>query len=543
MREIFNVLKVYIRSLVVGPIFKLIEAIIEVLLPLLIATVIDSLVQGDELVLTALKMVGLVILGLIFAVCAQYIAAKTSQSFGTDLRNKLFKHITNLSTLQIQKYGTSNITNRIMYDSTNLELAAAMFIRLVIRVPFICIASLVMTFIIDKKIATILLISIVIFTIIVLIIIKRSSNLLKKAQISLDKIVLKVKESLTNIRLIRSFVAQSKEIDKFEKLNEQRNKLIMKTNVVSSYLNPITTFILNITIIIILYYGNIQINTNNLTGGELIAIINYITQILASIIIFSNLITIYTRAYTSAQRIGEIFEEKTHENKGQIKEFVDTDIAIELKNVEFKYNTKKFIDKLNYQIKKGDVVGIVGMTGSGKSTILNLINGTYHVTSGKIQIFGKNILDYDEKFVKENIIFISQNIMLLNDTIESNILLGRKKEDRLDEALKYSEASEFVEKLDGKYNYLINDGGSNLSGGQKQRIALARAFIGKGKILLIDCATNSLDNITEKKVINNIINFSKENNITTIITSHKMDNLDKADLILEINNGRLKKIK
>lgn len=543
MQEIFNVLKVYRRSFIIGPIFKLIEAIIEVLLPLLIATVIDSLVQGDELVLTALQMVGLIILGLIFAVCAQYIAAKTSQSFGTDLRNKLFKHITNLSTLQIQKYGTSNITNRIMYDSTNLELAAAMFIRLVIRVPFICIASLVMTFIIDKKIATILLISIVIFAIIVLIIIKRSSNLLKKAQISLDKIVLKVKESLTNIRLIRSFVAQNKEIDKFEKLNEQRNKLIMKTNVVSSYLNPITTFILNITIIIILYYGNIQINTNNLTGGELIAIINYITQILASIIIFSNLITIYTRAYTSAQRIGEIFEEKIHENKGQIKEVVDTDIAIEFKNVEFKYNTKKFIDKLNYQIKKGDVVGIVGMTGSGKSTILNLINGTYHVTSGEIQIFGKNILDYDEKFVKENIIFISQNIMLLNATIESNILLGRKKEDRLDEALKYSEASEFVEKLDGKYNYLINDGGSNLSGGQKQRIALARAFIGKGKILLIDCATNSLDNITEKKVINNIINFRKENNITTIITSHKMDNLDKADLILEINNGRLKKIK
>ena len=392
-----------------------------------------------------------------------------------------------------------------------------------------------MTFIIDKKIATILLISIVIFAIIVLIIIKRSSNLLKKAQISLDKIVLKVKESLTNIRLIRSFVAQNKEIDKFEKLNEQRNKLIMKTNVVSSYLNPITTFILNITIIIILYYGNIQINTNNLTGGELIAIINYITQILASIIIFSNLITIYTRAYTSAQRIGEIFEEKIHENKGRIKEFVDTDIAIEFKNVEFKYNTKKFIDKLNYQIKKGDVVGIVGMTGSGKSTILNLINGTYHVTGGEIQIFGKNILDYDEKFVKENIIFISQNIMLLNDTIESNILLGRKKEDRLDEALKYSEASEFVEKLPLKYNTKVEQGGKNFSGGQRQRLTIARALVSEPEILILDDSSSALDAQTDSLLSQALINQCQK--ITKIIISQKCSSIAHADKIIVLDNG------
>lgn len=539
MKEIFIVLKTYKKGLIIGPIFKLIEAIIEVCLPLMMARIIDSNFNTNTLAITGGIMLVLVIAGVIFAILAQYIAAKTSQGFGTDIRNKVFAHVEKLSKNQITKFGSSNITNRIIYDTTNLEQAVAMFIRLVIRVPFICIMSFVMTFIINKQISGILFVAIIVFAILIYIIVNKSSKYLKSAQKELDNIVSKVKETITNIRLVRSFVTQKKEIGKFENINKKRDETLLKSNVVSAFLNPATTFVLNITIVLILYLSNINIATGKISGGELIAIINYITQILAAIIVLSNLIIIYTRSYTSAIRIAEVLNEKEEKHNGNITEFGKSKIAIEFKNVDYSYTDKEYIKDMNFKIEEGQTIGIVGGTGSGKTTILQLINNTYNAKNGEVLLYGKNIQEYNYNFIKSNIDFISQDIMLLNDTIENNVLLGREK-DKLMYALKEADALEFVEKLDLREKYLIREGGVNLSGGQKQRIAIARAYIGDGKFILLDCATNALDNITEKRVIGNLVKYSKANKITTIITSQKIDNLKSLDKIMILDNGSIK---
>lgn len=548
--QMLKYLSSYKKELFFGPILKLIEAIIEVGLPYIIANIINNLeVTNNNLIIKyTVIMIIMIIVGLVCAISAQYIAAKTSQGFGTNLRNETFSHVLKLSNRQIEKLGSSAIVNRITNDVLNLEVAVAMFIRLVIRVPFIFIGSLIMVGTLNIKIAKILLISTILLGISIYVIIKKASKFQKLANEKLDKISLKVKENLVNVRAVRSFCSQNKEKKKFEEANNQKYKLDKKANIFSNLLNPISMIILDITIAFILYNGVIEINIGNLSKGSLIAIINYISQMILAVVVLSNLITIYTKSFVSSKRIKEILsinpDLTNNEIKEHLKQFEDNDIAVEFKNVYFEYEKDKpFLKNINLQISNKEKIGIIGLTGSGKSTLLQLINRNYDVTKGEIKVFNQDITLYNLKQLKNNIKLIEQKPSFFSNTIEENVKMGKDiSKQELIEALKKSDSYEFIEKMkDGIYTKLENNA-NNLSGGQKQRISISRAFVGDAKILLLDDTTNALDYKTESNVLNNLFEYVDEKNITLFITSQRISTVSKCDKIIVMKNGKIESI-
>ena len=542
MKKILNYLKKYKLNLIFGPIFKLLEAIIEITLPIIIAFLIDNYnnFSTNELIYYLVFLLVLVVLGFVFASIAQYIAAKTSQGFSKTLRENLFTHINQVPTYKLNHLGTSAIVNRIINDVTNLETGVAMFIRLVIRIPFIFIGSIIMIFIISPKLALIVLASSIILFLVIFIIVKIASKLYSKSNYFLDKISLKIKENLVNIKLIRSFVTQTKEYDKFNKINNSNFHFSKLANIVSNLLNPISILILNLTILLILNLSNSMILGEFLTKGELIAIINYITEMLLAVIVLSNLVTIYTKCFSSSKRVIEILNLEPATNTGILNKFEDNNTAIELDNVSFSYNTNKFLENLSLQIKQGEIVGFIGLTASGKTTILNLLNKNISAKSGYVKVFGKNIDEYENSFLKRKIYLINQHPFFITDTIFENISLGRTSEDStIWNALALSEAKDFVTKYPDKLNHVLVNNASNLSGGQKQRLNIARAFVGNPSIILFDDITSSLDIVTENNVITNLFNYLKTNHITGLISSQKISTIKNCDKIVLLDDGKI----
>ena len=542
MKKVGKIITKYKKELTIGPILKLVEAIIEVIIPIIIAKVIDNIFvySIDDKIKIGSIILLITIFGYVFASISQYMATKVSQSIGKSLRLELFKHIFKIPNKYVDKIGSLAIVNRLTNDIFNIEIAIAMWIRLVIRVPFICIASLVMIGFINMKIALMVFVSTIIFSLAIYIIIKVTIPLLKKANKVLDKLLAKTKEEIINIKIIRSFVTENSELNKFDKINEENFKYSKKANIFSSLLSPITSIILNITIILILINGNIQIKSNLLTQGELIAIINYVTQILISVIILSNLISIYTKAFSSINRVNDIFDVEEEKETGTIEKVIEgvKDI-IRFENVNFSYNNKNLLLKnINVNIKKGEIIGIIGTTSSGKSTFLELINRSYIPNSGNIFFYDLNLSEYTDSYIKKNIKIIEQNPIFLRDSIKNNIKLSYKTDNNeINKAVVLSEVDEFIKTKSEGLDYIIKNDGNNLSGGQKQRIALARMFMGKPKIIILDNITSALDLKTESRVINNIIDYVNKNNMTLLIASQKVNIVKKCDKILVFDSG------
>ena len=542
MKKVGKIITKYKKELTIGPILKLVEAIIEVIIPIIIAKVIDNIFvySIDDKIKIGSIILLITIFGYVFASISQYMATKVSQSIGKSLRLELFKHIFKIPNKYVDKIGSLAIVNRLTNDIFNIEIAIVMWIRLVIRVPFICIASLVMIGFINMKIALMVFVSTIIFSLAIYIIIKVTIPLFKKANKALDKLLAKTKEEIINIKIIRSFVTENSELNKFDKINEENFKYSKKANIFSSLLSPITSIILNITIILILINGNIQIKSNLLTQGELIAIINYVTQILISVIILSNLISIYTKAFSSINRVNDIFDVEEEKETGTIEKVIEgvKDI-IRFENVNFSYNNKNLLLKnINVNIKKGEIIGIIGTTSSGKSTFLELINRSYIPNSGNIFFYDLNLSEYTDSYIKKNIKIIEQNPIFLRDSIKNNIKLSYKADNNeINKAVVLSEVDEFIKTKSEGLDYIIKNDGNNLSGGQKQRIALARMFMGKPKIIILDNVTSALDLKTESRVINNIIDYVNKNNMTLLIASQKVNIVKKCDKILVFDSG------
>lgn len=566
----FNCLTKYKKELFFGPFAKLIEAIIEVALPFIIAQMINKIevLTRSDITKYAIVMFALIVVGYICAICAQYIAAKTSQGFGTEYRNKVYEHILKLENKDIDKYGSSSMVNRITTDITNIELAVAMFIRLVIRVPFIFLGSLIMVFILNKNIAMILIGAVCILALAIFIIVKIASNYQRKSNTALDKISKKVKESLINIKVIRSFCNEDNEYKKFSKINQEKYKYDIKANMFSNLLNPVSIVILDLTIAVILYYTGSNAYSIGISKGDLIAIINYISQMILAIIILSNLITIYTKAFVSAKRVREILNINVAEriNNGNsdslendnmndsnldIGEFYNSNgdnldggeihnlIAIKFDDVCFGYGNKStFCNGINFEIREGEAVGIIGLTGSGKSTILQLMNKSYTPTSGNIFINGTNIKNSSQKSIKSQVILVEQKANFYAESIADNVRMGRKASNKeVVDALKISGAYEFVNKLEVGISTKLENNGNNFSGGQKQRISLARGFIGNPKIILLDDTTNALDSEIEQGVLDNIWEYTKSRNITLVISAQKISTISKCDRIIVMKEG------
>lgn len=555
MKIILTYLKPYKKLLIIGPLFKLIEAILELFLPYLMSKVIDVGVANNDtgyIIRIGLLMLGIAITGISAALVCQYSASIVSQGFGTGIRNALFEKIATFSSKELDRYGTASLTNRITNDVNQIQLAVAMLIRLVIRAPFLCIGGLVMAAFIDLHLFTIMMIVLPIFILILTIIMKKSVPLYKKVQQKLDNVSLILRENLSGVRVIRAFAREDHEKNRFSHENEEYALNAMKVGKVSGLLNPLTSLVMNFGIVAILWFGSIRVNSGNLTTGQIIAFIGYVTQILTALIIISNLVVIFTKAFASGNRIAQILETKPSikepieesiddSKEEELKEITNTQYAVEFKEVSLNYNdeSEAAIENITFQVKQGETVGIIGGTGSGKSSIINLLPRFYDVSRGSVEIFGKDVRDYNINLLRGMIGVVPQNSVLFTGTMIENIRWGKEDaaKEEVEEAASIAMAKEFIEKMPSGYHTFVARGGVNLSGGQRQRLTIARALVRKPKILLLDDSFSALDFVTDRKVRDGIKKFTK--GMTTFIVSQRAGTIRNADKIIVLDDGKI----
>lgn len=581
MLKIARFLKAYKKQVILGPIFKLIEAIFELIVPIIMAKIIDIGIVNKD-ISYVLRMGGLLVLigivGLSSSIVCQRYAALASQGFGTTVRNELFSHINTFSYKEIDKFGTPSLITRIINDVNQLQFAVAMLIRLVIRAPFLAIGAIIMAMILDFKLSIIFLIATPIIVAILYFLMTKSIPYFRSIQKKLDKISLITRENLEGVRVVRAFSNQNYEEARFDDASDDLSNTAIKVGKLSSLLNPLTYIVLNFSIIAIIWFGGIRVDAGNLTQGQIIAFVNYMTQILLALIVVSNLVVVFTKASASAARVNEVFEtsssiiESNNELTLDLKnddcekaldlnvknEFTlntqtsclsslnNNPAKIEFKNVSFSYGTSEkqasrvSLDNISFKIYENETIGIIGGTGSGKSTLVNLISRFYDPSNGEIFIDGNNLKEYPLSKIRHKIGLVPQTSVLFTGTIAENILIGNPNASNEDikNVLEIAEASEFVAKLPKTYETHLDQGGKNLSGGQKQRLAIARALAVNPEILILDDSFSALDFATDARLRSSLKNKHKKNT-TVIIVSQRIATIKNADKILVLDDGNL----
>ena len=530
-------LKKNIHWVIIGPIFKLLEAIFELLVPLVIKNMIDIGINGDGGKSYLIKQGVLLLIFAATGLC-QFIASRVSQRFGTDVRNDYFKHINSLSFKELDYLSTSSIITRQTNDIFNVEKSVAMLIRLVIRSPFIVIGSTALAFVINPIMGIVFLITGILLFMIFFMIMKLTLPRNKKIQKSLDNVTTITTENFTGVRQVRAFRKEEYEVNRFNDETSKLASLQVGLGKISAFLNPLTFIVVNAAIILVMYIGMYQMKTINLSVGDIQALVNYLNQILIAIIAVTNLVTIFTKAQASSVRINEVFDMKSSINDGSYEEGLDTDVAIEFKNVTFNYNIDSYpaVSNLNFKVYKGQTIGIIGGTGSGKSTIVNLINRFYDTTSGDIYLNGRNIKDYKLSYVNHNISTVLQKAVLFNGNVIDNLCYGKKNAsiDEINHALKVAQA-DFISKIPDGLNARVLQGGKNLSGGQRQRLSIARAILKNSPVLVLDDSSSALDYQTDYKLRMAIKELKK----TTFIISQRASSIAYADQIIVLDNGKI----
>lgn len=535
-------LKKNIHWVIIGPVFKLLEAIFELLVPLVIKNMIDIGINGDGgksyLIKQGVLLLIFAATGLCSTLVCQFIASRVSQRFGTDVRNDYFKHINSLSFKELDYLSTSSIITRQTNDIFNVEKSVAMLIRLVIRSPFIVIGSTALAFVINPIMGIVFLITGILLFIIFFMIMKLTLPRNKKIQKSLDNVTTITTENFTGVRQVRAFRKEEYEVNRFNDETSKLASLQVGLGKISAFLNPLTFIVVNAAIILVMYIGMYQMKTINLSVGDIQALINYLNQILIAIIAVTNLVTIFTKAQASSVRINEVFDMKSSINDGSYEEGLDTDVAIEFKNVTFNYNIDSYpaVSNLNFKVYKGQTIGIIGGTGSGKSTIVNLINRFYDTTSGDVYLNGRNIKDYKLSYVNHNISTVLQKAVLFNGNVIDNLCYGKKNAsiDEINHALKVAQA-DFISKMPDGLNARVLQGGKNLSGGQRQRLSIARAILKNSPVLVLDDSSSALDYQTDYKLRMAIKELKK----TTFIISQRASLIAYADQIIVLDNGKI----
>lgn len=541
-------LKDFKKEVILGPIFKLLEAIFELLVPLVMAKIIDVGVKNNDIdyILTmGGLLIILAIIGLCCAIVCQYFASKASQGFGTVLRNKLFEHINSLSHSELDEIGASSLITRLTNDINQIQVAVAMFIRLAFRAPFIIIGSAIMAMIIDIKLSSIFLISMPLIIIVLYLVMSKSVPFYKLIQEKLDHVSLIIQENLEGVRVIRAFSKEKNEVQRFSKHNCDLTNLSINVGKISSLLNPITYIIMNFSIVGILWFGGIRVNSGLLSQGEIIAFVNYMSQILLTLFVFANLIILFTKAAASASRVSEILDINSsivdNNTDGSILTSTSTIPKVEFKNVYFKYNksNKDVLNNISFKIMCGQTVGIIGGTGSGKTTLINLIPRFYDTSRGDILFDGINIKNYNLKSLRNRIGIVPQKSVLFSGTLRENMTLGNTtaSDSIIRNALDIAQCSEFVNSLPNGYDTKILQGGKNLSGGQKQRLSIARALINNPELLILDDSSSALDFATDSKLRKALKENTKD--MTVFIISQRATALKNCDKIIVLDNGKL----
>lgn len=546
MKKYFNLYK---KQFVLGPAFKLAEAILELFVPITVASMIDKgIAVGDTAYIFKMGIVLflLALFGVLFAIVCQYSAAVAQQGVGTHLRNDIFDKINLMSREDIDTFTSASLTTRITNDITQIQSAVAMLIRLVFRSPFLIVGSLIAAVGLDAKMSIIFFVSALLVSVILYYILSRSLPLYSQIQRKLDRAASIVKDSLSGVRVIRAFSRTQYEKDKFEKANEELTERSVKVGRLSALLNPLTFAVMNTAIVLILYFGGIKVNTGKLTQGEVLAFTNYMTQILLSIIVFSNVIVIFTKAGASYQRIKEVldFEPSMTDDNAQFTQADETKPVVEFKSVCYSYGEadENVLTDVDLSINKGETVGIIGGTGSGKTTLVSLIMRFYDVDSGEIDVFGHDVRDYKFSALRSIAHIVPQENRLFSGSVRKNLLYGDQNatDEDIERALRISQSEEFVKKLPNGLDTEINENSKNLSGGQKQRLCIARALLGNPKIVIFDDSSSALDFATDSKLRKAI--HDELSDTTVIIVSQRVNTVKSCDRIIVMNEGGISAI-
>lgn len=540
MKELLKYLRHYIKESILAPLFKMLEASFELFVPLVMAAIIDTGIKNSDkpyIFKMAMVLVGLAIVGFISALTAQYFAAKASVGFGKELRGDLYRHINTLSYSEIDKIGTSTLITRLTADVNQMQTAVNLFLRLFLRSPFIVIGAVVMAFTVDPKTAIIFAVSIPLLAAVVFGIMFYSVPIYKKVQNRLDSVMRITRENLSGVRVIRAFNHEQKEIEDFDKCSEELKDMQLYGGKISAYLNPITYVIVNLSIVLIIYVGGIQVNTGRLTQGEVISLINYMSQVLVELIKLSNLIINLTKSVACGNRIYDVFKIKPSINDGNgIK--TNGEAAVEFDNVSATYagSKEKSLDSLTLSIPRGSTVGIIGATGSGKTTLINLIPRFYDVSEGSLKVNGTDVRNYNVDELRKLIGVVPQKAALVSGTVRDNVKWGKPDatDEEIIEALKTAQALDFVNEKDGLDSKILQ-GGKNLSGGQIQRLTIARALVRKPEILILDDSSSALDFATDAALRRAI--KADTDNMTVFIVSQRFSTIKNADMIIVLDDG------
>lgn len=538
-------LKDYKRQVILGPIFKLMEAIFEVIVPVVMASLIDVGIQsGDRGYI--LKMGGLLVLlgvvGLACALTCQFFAAQASQGVGTQLRSQLFAHINTLSHSEIDRLGTPSLITRITSDVNQVQVAVAMLIRLAVRAPFLVIGSTVMAMLLDLKLSLVFVVVIPLVALALYLVMSHSIPFFKVIQKKLDRISLITRENLSGVRVIRAFSKQDAEQRRFEQASDDLKDTAVRVGKISALLSPVTSVLMNLGIIAVLWFGGWRVNAGHLTQGEIVAFVNYITQMLLALIVVADLVVIFTKSAASAARINEIFDTRPSvSDAGNSLQAPPEESAarIRFEDVAFRYEGAgaDSLRHLTVEIGPRETVGVIGGTGAGKSTLVNLIPRFYDVTQGRLLMDGIDVKRYPFRQLRDKIGLVPQQAMLFSGTVREN--LRWRKADATDEeiwrALEIAQAKEFVEKLENGLDSFILQGGKNLSGGQKQRLTIARALVGAPQILILDDSASALDFATDAALRQALSRY--EGDCAVILVSQRVNTVKNADKIIVLDDG------
>ena len=548
MKIVLQILKKYRKECILAPLFKMLEAIFELLVPLVVADIIDNGIGFSDkpyIIKMVLVLVLLAAVGLVASITAQYFAAKAAVKTATSLRSKLFRHIQSLSFTELDKVGTSTLITRMTSDINQVQNGINLMLRLFLRSPFIVFGAMIMAFTIDIKSALIFVITIPALSFVVFGIMKITRPLYKGVQASLDKVLGVTKENLSGIRVIRAFNNEKKEEEEFYSANNKLTAIQVLVGKISALMNPLTYAIINVSIILLIWTGAIRVNIGELSQGQVIALYNYMSQILIELIKLANLIVSVTKAVACANRLKDVFEVNSSMAEGTRDKFnQDSEYEVEFNNVSFKYATSgaDVLTDINFKVKKGETIGIIGGTGCGKSTLVNLIPRFYDVTSGEILINGVNVNEYTFDAIKKKVSVVFQKTQLFKGSIKTNLLLADKNasDEAINKALEISQSKEFVEKKEGKLDSEVVQMGKNLSGGQKQRLTIARALVKQSDILILDDSASALDYLTDSKLRKAILEM--ENSPTVFIVSQRTASIMHSDKIIVLEDGKIASI-
>lgn len=546
MRSLLKYLKDYKKESILAPVFKMLEASFELFVPLVMAAIIDTGIANHDkgyIFRMGGVLVALGLIGLACSVTAQFFSAKAAVGFATKLRHALFSHIQGLSYAELDTLGTNTLITRMTSDVNQLQSGVNLTLRLLLRSPFIVFGAMIMAFTVDVKAALIFVVAIPLLSIVVFGIMIVSLPLYKKVQAALDKVLGRTRENLEGARVIRAFCKEGQEIESFSEENEALLNIQVFVGKISAAMNPLTYIIVNIALVVLLWTGAIRVDGGIITQGAVVALVNYMSQILVELIKMANLIIQITKALACAKRIESIL---AVENSQQIEDLTqqakaETDDVIRFEHVGLTYQGggEESLTDIDFAVRKGQTIGIIGGTGSGKTSVVNLIPRLYDATRGTVYVDGQDVKTYDPKQLRSKVGIVPQKAVLFAGTIRENLMWGNENatEEQLERALEISQAKEFVDTKEGRLDFKIAQGGKNLSGGQRQRMTIARAVVRDPEILILDDSASALDFATDAKLRHAIREMG--NDMVVIIVSQRSSSIQYADQIIVLDDGKV----